>query len=99
MSDLTEKLLAMKPSGKVPEKGTMKEKHPKPKAEKKSPQGKKEKFIVHSYDEIIRETDKAVLFRVNNNCFWLPKSKMEILDDSNVRAPHWLRVTLRKVSG
>ena len=116
MTDITDILKAMKPSETEEVKAEAKpEKETKPKkAEAKKPapdqsglkpegKGKKgeRKALAHAYDSVVRHTEKATLFRVNDLCFWLPKSKYWTEDDTKdtVFAPAWLEVSLKQYRG
>lgn len=45
------------------------------------------------YDEIVTETDDAVLFRVGDDDYWIPKSLLEDFEESKqddtVGIPRW----------
>lgn len=96
MGDLLEMLAAMRPDAPpVPEKETD--------DTGSEPLGvgtPKVSDISHSYDEIIRHTQKATLFRVGKSCYWLPKSKYWTNSEKPnvVKAPHWLEVTLKPLT-
>ena len=62
---------------------------------KGKPQKKKQCF---SYDEVIHHTAMATLFRVNNNQFWLPKSKywLDSEHPKHVCVPDWFEINLKK---
>lgn len=56
------------------------------------------KTLEHSFDEVIRHTEKATLFRVAENQYWLPKSKYFVDDKTpagHVSAPRWLEINLK----
>ena len=48
------------------------------------------------FDRIIRHTEKATLFGINDRCFWLPKSKYRTFA-KKVFAPEWLQITLKRI--
>ena len=63
-------------------------------SEEKPPEGSK--YSTHAYGEILHQTAKATLFRYNNEQFWLPKRKVEILEASKtVRYPSWIKLSLK----
>ena len=50
------------------------------------------RFINVTYEEIVRETEKAILFKINDEEVWLPKSQIEVSEegDNVVEVPEWL---------
>lgn len=43
-----------------------------------------------AYDEIKHETDKAYLFVIAEENFWIPKSQVKHLQDNLFVVPRWL---------
>jgi len=106
---LLEQLAAMKPQEDEPEAkpapNTGQPKPDKPKPEPKpdglKPDGRWENDSgqeeqLQEFDRVIRHTEKATLFGINDRCFWLPKSKYRT-EDNQVIAPDWMQLTLKRI--
>jgi hypothetical protein len=42
------------------------------------------------YDEVKRETDKAKLFEIDNEEYWIPESQIRKLENNLFTIPRWL---------
>lgn len=60
---------------------------------------RKVRWYDHPVDELIRETEKAYLFREGNMNFWIPKSQCVYKGDNTVRLPDWLDVAYKDNNG
>lgn len=47
-------------------------------------------YITIEFTRVVNQTDKAVLFLINNNNVWLPKSQIVNLTENTVEIPLWL---------
>ena len=43
------------------------------------------------FDSIVKETDKAMLIKIGDNEYWLPKSQITV-DGDDVSMPEWLAI-------
>lgn len=95
MNDLIEMLKNMQPSKAEPK--PEKETEPKKSGKVESQGGgiKKSDWLSHGYDEIVRHTDKATLFRYAKSCFWLPKRHYVSNGEGLVFSPPWMQVSMK----
>ena len=74
---------------------------PQPEPEGLQPEGKWKNSSgteeqLQEFDRVIRHTEKATLFGINDRCFWLPKSKYKH-EGNQIIAPEWMQLTLKRI--
>jgi hypothetical protein len=52
----------------------------------------KNELVPIDFDEIVRETDKAKLFKTAVGEVWIPKSQIEDEGDDVIMIPEWLAI-------
>ena len=87
----------MHPDEPVPVKETKPKKVKKVKVTGEGTAQPKSSDHLHKYDEIVTHTEKATLFRIGTDCYWLPKSTywMNPEKPNQVKAREWMEVTLK----
>lgn len=60
---------------------------------KRSSQGDQDHLAEVEYEDIVSETQRGILFQINGEEHWLPRSQIEVDTDAKViTMPEWLSI-------